>query len=144
MLLYLDENCYQRGFDDQNQFRIRMEAIACQEIFQRAESGVVNLVWSFMLQDETLQCPVPERKVAVLRLSEICVVRIGPNNEIYDLAVIFNKKYNLSPKDAIHLACAVSAKSDLFVTCDDGIIKKAKILETIEISNPIDYIRMEV
>jgi predicted nucleic acid-binding protein len=121
-----------------------MEAIACQEIFQRAETGGINLVWSFMLQDETLQCPVPERKVAVLRLSEICTVRIGPDNEIYDLAVKFNKEYGLLPKDAIHLACAVSVKSDVFVTCDDGIIKKAKMLDTIEIKNPIDYIMKEV
>jgi hypothetical protein len=28
MILYLDENCYQCGFDDQAQVRIKMEAFA--------------------------------------------------------------------------------------------------------------------
>jgi hypothetical protein len=31
-LLYLDYNCFQRGFDDITQTRIKIEAIACQEI----------------------------------------------------------------------------------------------------------------
>jgi hypothetical protein len=31
-LLYLDYNCFQRGFEDVTQTRIKIEAIACQEI----------------------------------------------------------------------------------------------------------------
>jgi hypothetical protein len=31
-LLYLDYNCFQRGFDDPGQVRIQIEALACQEI----------------------------------------------------------------------------------------------------------------
>ena len=34
-LIYLDYNCFQRGFDDPRQIRIQMEALACQEIFIR-------------------------------------------------------------------------------------------------------------
>lgn len=37
-LVYLDYNCFQRGFDDPRQARIRMEALACQEIFEQAEA----------------------------------------------------------------------------------------------------------
>ena len=32
-LVYLDYDCFQRGFDDPRQVRIQMEALACQEIF---------------------------------------------------------------------------------------------------------------
>jgi|GEM_PF-5964085 len=32
-LVYLDCNCFQRGFDDPGQVKIQMEALACQEIF---------------------------------------------------------------------------------------------------------------
>lgn len=42
-IIYLDYNCFQRGFDDPRQFRIRMEALACQEIFANAENG--KLEW---------------------------------------------------------------------------------------------------
>lgn len=52
MIIYLDENCFQRGFDDQSQIRIQMESLACQEIFLRAENGQLDLVWSFMHQDK--------------------------------------------------------------------------------------------
>jgi hypothetical protein len=38
-LIYLDYNCFQRGFDDPRQIRMQMEALACQEIFTRAEEG---------------------------------------------------------------------------------------------------------
>lgn len=143
MIVYLDENCFQRGFDDQTQSRIKMESIACQDIIQRAESGDLDLVWSFMHLDETLQCPFPERKVAILRLSAICKVRIGPDDDIYRLSVKIMNENGLSSKDAVHLSCAISAKSSVFLTCDTKIIKRIKRLENIEIMNPIDYIRKE-
>jgi len=144
MIVYLDENCFQRGFDDHAQVRIKMEAIACQDVIQRAEAGELDLVWSFMLLDETLQCPFSERKMAVLRLSKICKIRIGPSDDVYRRAVSLGKEYGLAAKDAVHLACAAVAHSDIFLSCDDDIIKKIKRLENMEIMNPIDYIRKEV
>jgi hypothetical protein len=41
-LIYLDYNCFQRGFDDFRQIRIQMEALACQEIFVKAERDEVR------------------------------------------------------------------------------------------------------
>lgn len=38
-LIYLDCNCFQRGFDDPRQIRIRMEALACEAVFAEAEEG---------------------------------------------------------------------------------------------------------
>lgn len=52
-LLYLDYNCFQRGFDDPRQVRIQMEALACQEVFEMTERQKVQLVWSFMYEDES-------------------------------------------------------------------------------------------
>ncbi len=75
-------------FDDPNQVRIQMEALACQEIFIRAERGDVHLVWSFMHEDENYLCPFHERKMEVFRLSNICKVRLGPEKDIYDIDVM--------------------------------------------------------
>ncbi|BAU44523.1 hypothetical protein [Leptolyngbya sp. O-77] len=61
-LIYLDYNCFQQRFDDPNQIRIQIEALACQEIFNQAEAKTVQLIWSFMHEDETLLCPFPERQ----------------------------------------------------------------------------------
>ena len=143
-LIYLDYNCFQRGFDDPRQTRIQMEALACQEIFIRAEGDKARLVWSFMHEDETILCPFPERKYEVLRLSTLCQVRVGPKEEIYKLAKLFQKEGALSAKDAIHLACASNIKAGFFLTCDDRLIKQAKKLKLeIVVMNPVDYIRQE-
>ena len=144
-LIYLDYNCFQRGFDDPQQIRIRMEALACQEIFVRAEEGEVRLVWSFMHEDETLLCPFPERKYEIFRLATLCKVRVGPGEEIYKLAKSFEKEEGLSAKDAVHLACASHAGANFFLTCDDILIRRAERLKLeMKILNPVDYIREEV
>lgn len=143
-LLYLDYNCFQRGFDDPGQVRIQLEALACQEIFRRVEEGSIHLVWSFMHEDETIFCPFPERRLEALRLSALCTVRLGPEGEIAALAQAFVQQAGLSGKDAIHLACASHSGADFFLTCDDRLIKQAGRLSlNLGIKNPVDYIRME-
>lgn len=61
-LVYLDYNCFQRGFDDPAQVRIQMEALACQEISARTARSEITLAWSFMHEDETILCPFPVRR----------------------------------------------------------------------------------
>ncbi len=141
-LLYLDYNCFQRGFDDYRQVKIQMEALACQEIFTKAESNQIQLVWSFMHEDETSLCPFPERKHEVLRLSVLCAVRVGPTEEIRRLAQLYQEQARLLAKDAVHLACAAYVGADLFLTCDDKLINQARHLDlAVRVMNPVDYIR---
>jgi predicted nucleic acid-binding protein len=141
-LIYLDYNCFQRGFDDPHQIKIQLEALACEEIFARAERKKVMLVWSFMHEDENILCPFMERKFEVFRLSVLCRVRVGPEIEIYNFANDFQQKAKLSSKDAIHLACACYTKATFFLTCDDGLIKGAKRLNLeMKIMNPVEYVR---
>ncbi len=144
-LIYLDYNGFQRGFDDPLQTRIQLEALGCQDIFIRAEAGEVKLVWSFMHLDETILCPFPERKYAVLGMASLCQVRLGPEAGISELAKSFQSTANLSAKDAIHLACAVHIDADFFLTCDDKLRKQANSLNLeIGIMNPVEYISREV
>ena len=119
-----------------------MEAIACQETFTQAEINKVNLIWSFMHQDETLLCPFPQRKYAVLNMANICHVKIPPKIEIIELAKSLQQQTKLSSKDAIHVAAAEHIKADFFLTCDDNLMKQAlKLNLRTVIINPIDYIR---
>ncbi|MBI5894166.1 MAG: hypothetical protein HZB79_11105 [Deltaproteobacteria bacterium] len=141
-LLYLDYNCFQRGFDDPHQIKIQLEALACGEIFARTERKEVKLVWSFMHEDENILCPIMERKMEVFRLSSLCKARVGTEKEIHYLAKEFQQKAKLSSKDAIHMACACYAKARFFLTCDDELIKRAKRLNLeMKVINPIEYIR---
>ena len=143
-LIYLDYNCFQRGFDDPGQVRIQMEALACQQIFVMAECNEVQLAWSFMHQDETLFCPFPARKYEALRLATLCNVRVAPKGEISQLAQSFQESAGLTAKDAIHVACAVEIKADYFITCDDRLMRQAKKLDlALVLMNPVDFIRQE-
>jgi predicted nucleic acid-binding protein len=143
-IIYLDYNCFQRGFDDPSQIKIQMEALACQEVFNRAERREIRLVWSFMHQDETLLCPFPERKIEVLRLASLCQERLRPSEDVYRLAKALQSEANLWAKDAIHLACAVYSGAKLFLTCDDRLAKQARRLTlAFAVMNPIEFIRSE-
>ena len=143
-LIYLDYNCFQRRFDDPNQIRIQIEALACQEIFNQAEAQTIQLIWSFMHEDETLLCPFPERQEFALELSSLCQIRIAPEDAIYTLAQELIHQGKFSAKDILHVACASHAQANFFLTCDDGLMRQAKKLALVcEVMNPVNYIRRE-
>jgi len=86
-------------------------------------------------------CPFLERQLEALRLAELCTIKIAPETEIYNRAKTFNKTANLSPKDAIHVACAEFIKADYFVTCDDRLLKQTNRLNLhTEAMNPVTYL----
>jgi len=143
-LIYLDYNCFQRRFDDSSQIRIQMEALACQEIFNWAENQTVQLIWSFMHEDETQLCPFPERRDFAWELSTLCHTRIRPEESIYTLAQSLIQQGKFSAKDILHVACAIHARANFFLTCDDALIRQArKLALAFEVMNPVDYIRRE-
>jgi hypothetical protein len=80
-LIYLDYNCFQRGFDDPQQIKIQLEALACEEIFAKTERKDIKLVWSFVHEDENILCPFLERKLEGYRLSSLCKTRVGPDKK---------------------------------------------------------------
>ena len=143
-LIYLDYNCFQRRFDDPSQIKIQLEALACEEIFLRAEIEEIQLAWSFMHEDETLLCPFPNRLNVAFILPALCRTRIGPEDQIYQSALEFQRRSKMTSKDAIHLACAHFIKADYFLSCDNRLVSQAKKLGLeMTILNPVEYIRME-
>ena len=123
-LIYLDYNCFQRSFDDQGQARIRIETVACEDIFGKAEQGKIRLVWSFIHEDENSVCPFLDRKAEILKLSEICSVEVAPDDTIRAAALSIQKKCGVGAKDALHLACGIHVHVRKFLTCDDDVKRK--------------------
>lgn len=52
MIIYLDNCCYNRSFDDQTQERIHLESEAILTILQRGQAGIYKIVWRNILQIE--------------------------------------------------------------------------------------------
>ncbi len=122
-----------------------METLACQEIFTKASLGEVDLVWSFMHEDETVLCPFPDREDEVMRLRSLCKIQCPVSENFTDIGKEYQQRVNLSARDALHIACALQSKADFFLSCDDSLLKRAsKLLLPIRLMNPIDYIRKEM
>jgi len=43
--------------------------------------------------------------------------------------------------DALHVACAIIGRSDYFLTTDDGILRKAAMVQTIRLTDPIGFVK---
>jgi len=142
--IYLDYNGFQRGFDDQSQTRIRIETEACEKLFADAEHEKVELVWSFMHDDENRMCPFSDRMAEVQRLAKLCKTRVGPKESIRRKAKMFESDLGVKAKDALHLAAARTGKAKAFLTCDDELLKKAKDrIPRMAVMNPAEYILHE-
>ena len=140
MRVYLDNCCYNRPFDGQDQLRVRLEAEAKLAIQRQMRLGLVEYVWSDMLANEVEESSLWKRRERiepwVLGASEYVVTtpEIERNAETFMDA-------GVKSADAIHLASAVAAHCDWFITVDDGILKKVQSVGAMRVANPLEYIR---
>ena|SRR3989337_3812110 len=142
--VYLDVNIYNRPFDDQGQVRIRLETIAIFSIMQNIKSKELSLIWSFIIDYENSINPHDDVRQEVELLSSLASKTIVPGDAIATQAKKFESK-GIKPRDALHIACALEAGADYFLTCDDKLIKKASQISGLKILNPIRFIEeMEV
>ncbi len=139
MKLYLDNCCFNRPFDDQSNIRIRIEAEAKLRIQEDIRSGLYALVWSYIMDYENGRNPFLERKEQIALWSEYSVNDVGEDNEVLRIARLLNDK-GIKKLDSLHIACAIAAKADYFLTTDKGILKKAMFVNDIKIIDPIGFI----
>jgi hypothetical protein len=67
MKVYLDNCCFNRPFDGQDDIRIRLESEAKLEIQQMILAGKLQLVWSFILEFENDANPFSRRNARAYR-----------------------------------------------------------------------------
>jgi hypothetical protein len=65
MRVYLDNCCFNRPFDDQSQYKIRLESEAKLVIQDRIINNKLDLVWSFILDLENAANPFDERRLNI-------------------------------------------------------------------------------
>lgn len=138
MLLYLDNCCFNRPFDDQTQLKISLESQAKLAVQHMILEGKHSLAWSYILEYENAQNPFDIRKNSIIMWKDIAKINIFENENILRTAEEL-LKIGIKTKDAIHIACAADAKCDYFLTTDIGILKKN--LDLVKVRNPIDFIR---
>ena len=139
MRVYLDNCCFNRPFDDQSQARVRLEAEAKLEIQQRIKDKQIELAWSYVLDYEGQANPFEERRDVVARWKTVAMV------DVEETAAIIQQAHEIAgrglcAKDALHVACAVIARCDFFLTTDDLVVKRMRGFAGIVVMDPTQFI----
>jgi hypothetical protein len=118
--IYLDLCCLNRPFDDQHQPRVRLEAEAVLGLVQLARLGELTLVGSEVLDLESSRNPDPDRrrKVEAFLSAASSKVTAGARERQRgrDLEALGFRAF-----DALHIACAESARAEVLLTTDDRL-----------------------
>jgi len=140
--VYLDNCCFNRPYDDQTYLTIYLESEAKTFIQKEILEGKIELAWSYILDFENDVNPYEARKNAISEWRDIAIIDINVSKEIIELSKSIIQK-GIKKKDALHIACAIKANCDYFLTTDKKILNKN--ISEIIIINPVDFIRrMEV
>jgi hypothetical protein len=140
MLLYLDNCCFNRPFDNQEHSKVRLETEAKLHIQDEILIGKYDLVWSFILEYENSKNPFEDRRLSIIGWKKTATVRCGSNEAIIEYAEKM-QKLGIKVKDSLHIACAVECKADYFLTTDKKLLN-TKITE-IKIRNPLEFVSEE-
>ena len=137
--LYLDNCCFNRPYDDQSQLRVELETKAKLFIQDLIVQRKVNLVWSYMLDFENSKNIFSQKRRVIQKWRRFSVLDIEESAEVLELANIIQKT-GVKNADSIHLACALVAKCDCFVSVDDRVLKYPT--DAISLCNPVDFLKV--
>jgi predicted nucleic acid-binding protein len=84
--------------------------------------------------------PDAERRVAIGVWKLLAQVDVETSSEVERVAVEL-RTAGLKPLDALHVASAMEANADCFITTDKGILKKMKSESRIKVLDPLDFLR---
>jgi predicted nucleic acid-binding protein len=92
------------------------------------------------LDYENSKNPFRERKEQIAKWRMYAVEDIAENEEVLDIAKIL-QGHRIKNIDSLHIASAIKAGADYFLTTDAGILKKGMLVQRIRITDPIGFIR---
>ena len=124
----------------QSQLRIRLESEAKLQIQEDIRLGSLKLIWSYILDYENSKNPFRERREQITKWRTYSEVDIGGDEKIVGVATMINQ-HGIKKIDSLHIACAIKAKAEYFLTTDDQILKKAILVKDIKITDPIEFIK---
>ena len=137
--VYLDNCCFNRPYDDQTQIRIMLETEAKLYIQEQIRQKKIDFVWSYVLNFENSKNINQTKIDAILDFSKYAIQIILENEEILkEMKKI--RVTGIKDLDALHIACAIYAKCNYFITTDDRVLKYKS--HKIIIATPIEFINV--
>ena len=140
LLIYLDNCCFNRPYDDQSQSKVVIETLAKLHIQDLVLKGEISIVWSYILKFENSWNIFKAKKEAIGKWEQLSVRFIERSDEIIALAQQIAET-GIKPADSLHIACAISAQCDYIITVDNRMLKYQD--SRIIVCNPVDFINKE-
>ena len=138
MRVYLDNCCYGRPFDSPSNVRIVNETNAKMAIQRSISEGRIELAISYMLYSENKRGPnqmaIDYNLDFMKRLHKV-YVGLDQLESIQPLVKEIMAS-GIKSADATHIACAIRAECDYFITTDDRLLKFSD--PRIKIISPTD------
>lgn len=142
MKIYLDNCCYNRPYDDQSQIRISLEAQAKIFIQNSIKLGKIELASSFVMRHENNKNPYVDKKISIGDFMEKNTSVFVDSDKLAEVRKLAEEIMATGVKevDSAHIACAILAECDYFLTTDDRVLKFQS--DKIKIMNPIDFLKI--
>jgi predicted nucleic acid-binding protein len=138
--LYLDVCCFNRPFDDQSQPLIWMETQAILLIKDEIEKEILELVWSYILDWEIGKNPDVQMRNAVFKWRKLATGKVNESKLVLKTAAEIQES-GVKLNDSLHVACAIAAECDYFLSTDKRLLKKP--VSGIVLLNPLDFIQFK-
>ena len=142
MIIYLDNCCYNRPFDDQTQERIHLESEVILAVLKMGQMKQAVIAGSDILELEMRRMQDENKKRKVLDLYRVAGMHIQYTEKIKSRSAEIISVSKIRVFDSLHIASAEEAKADVFLTTDDKLEKMAEKLELgTRVVNPLRFAR---
>jgi predicted nucleic acid-binding protein len=119
--------------------RVELETKAKLFIQDLVAQDKVNLIWSYMLDFENSKNNFSQKKHAIQKWQHFAILDIEESMEILELANSI-RETGIKNADALHLACAIVAQCNYFISVDDRILTYST--DIMVLSNPVDFLKV--
>ena len=126
MIIYLDNCCYNRPFDDQTQERIHLESEVILAVLKMGQMKQAVIAGSDILELEMRRMQDENKKRKVLDLYRVAGMHIQYTEKIKSRSAEIISVSKIRVFDSLHIASAEEAKADVFLTTDDKLEKMAE------------------
>ncbi len=141
MIIYLDNCCYNRPFDDQTQERIHLESEAILTVLKMGQMKRVIIAGSEILTLEINHMMDDNKKRKVMDLYKVADMHIFYTDKIRQRSADIMSVSKIRTFDSLHIAAAEEANADVLLTTDDKFEKMAEKLDLkTRVVNPLKFV----
>lgn len=142
MLVYLDNCCFNRPYDDSTVLRNSLESQSKLYIQEKIKEGKILLASSYVLMFEISKNPYENRKQTIIEFVDKYCSKYVDAELSEDIKINADKiiATGVKTKDAFHVSCAIYLGADYFLTTDDRLLKYKT--SKINLLNPIDFLKV--